>query len=68
MGKTSRTEIESILEKNIGGHLERLTIDYAIISKHKPIDAKENSRLQKYKIIDNFINSGSVLCPIVGWE
>jgi len=30
--------------------------DYAIISKHKPIDAKPNSRMQKYKIIDNFLN------------
>jgi AAA+ ATPase superfamily predicted ATPase len=55
-GKTARTEIESILERNVGGHLERLENDYFIISKHKPIDAKPNSRLQKYEIADNFIN------------
>jgi len=55
-GKTARTEIESILERNVGGHLERLENDYFIISKHKPIDAKPNSRLQKYAIADNFIN------------
>jgi AAA+ ATPase superfamily predicted ATPase len=55
-GKTARTEIESILERNVGGHLERLENDYFIISRHKPIDAKPNSRLQKYAIADNFVN------------
>jgi AAA+ ATPase superfamily predicted ATPase len=55
-GKTARTEIESLLESNVGGYLDRLEKDYAIISKHKPINAKPNSRLQKYKIIDNFLN------------
>ncbi|MBI4309164.1 MAG: hypothetical protein HY591_02415 [Candidatus Omnitrophica bacterium] len=56
IGKTSRSEIESILESNVGGYLDRLENDYAIISKYKPIDAKPNSRSQKYKIIDNFLN------------
>jgi len=55
-GKTARTEIESILERNIGGYLDRLGKDYSIISKHKPINAKPNSRLQKYFITDNFLN------------
>ncbi len=55
-GKTARTEIESILERNIGGYLDRLEKDYSIISKHKPINAKPNSRLQKYFITDNFLN------------
>jgi AAA+ ATPase superfamily predicted ATPase len=30
--------------------------DYAVIAKHKPIDARPNSRLQKYKVVDNFLN------------
>lgn len=55
-GNTSRGELESILQKNIGGYLERLLTDYAVIAKHNPINAKENSKLQKYKLIDNFLN------------
>ncbi|HLP59236.1 MAG TPA: ATP-binding protein [Candidatus Deferrimicrobium sp.] len=56
IGKTARTEIESIMGCQVGGYLDRLENDYAIISKHKPIDAKPNSRLQKYRITDNFLN------------
>ncbi len=56
VGKTGRSEIESILESNIGGYLDRLENDYAIIAKYKPINAKPNSRSQKYKIVDNFLN------------
>lgn len=55
LGKTSRTEIESILEQNIGGYLERLENDYSLISKYKPINSKPLQKQQKYKIIDNFI-------------
>ena len=54
--KTSRTEIESILEKNIGGYLDKLENEYRIIKKIKPIFAKEGSRTVKYEIIDNFFN------------
>jgi AAA+ ATPase superfamily predicted ATPase len=54
--KTSRSEIESILQKNISGHLERLEKDYNIIKSIKPITAKANSKLQKYEIEDNFLN------------
>jgi len=55
-GKTARTEIESLLEVDIGGYLERLENDFGLITKHKPINAKPNSRTQKYKIRDNFLN------------
>jgi len=54
--KTSRREMESILERNIGGYLDRLEVEYSIIKKIKPIFAKEGSRTVKYEIIDNFIN------------
>ena len=54
--KTSRSELESILNKNIGGHLDRLENEYTIIKKVKPIFAKEGSRTVKYEIIDNFFN------------
>jgi len=54
--KTSRSEIESILGKNIGGYLDRLEHEYTIIKKIKPIFAKEGSRVVKYEIVDNFFN------------
>ena len=56
LGKTARTEIESLLEVDIGGYLDRLENDFGLISKHKPINAKPNSRTQKHKIRDNFLN------------
>ncbi len=55
VGKTARTEIESILERQVGGYLERLENDYGIISKYKPIHAKRHSRVQKFRIVDNFL-------------
>ncbi len=56
LGKTARMEMQSILQADIGGHLERLENTFGIITKHKPVDAKPNSRLQKYRIADNFLN------------
>ncbi|MBI4825121.1 MAG: ATP-binding protein [Nitrospirae bacterium] len=56
IGKTARTEIESVLEIHAGAYLARLENDYALISRHKPVGAKPASRLQKYKITDNFLN------------
>ena len=54
-GRTSRSELESIFEKSIGGYLERLEKEYDVISRVKPIDAKKDSRNQKYVIKDNFL-------------
>jgi len=54
--KTSRSAIESILERNIGGYLDRLENEYTVIRKIKPVFAKEGSRTQKYEISDNFFN------------
>ncbi len=56
IGKTARTEVESVLEIHSGAYLARLENDYALISRHKPIGARPGSRLQKYKITDNFLN------------
>ena len=55
MGRTSRTEIESILEINSGGYLDRLENEYDIISKRKPFNAKQTGKIQKYYIKDNFL-------------
>jgi uncharacterized protein len=54
--KTSRPEIESILEMGVGGYLDRLENDYSIIKKIKPIFAKSGSRQIKYEIADNFLS------------
>lgn len=54
-GRTSRTEMENVLDKSIGGYLERLENEYDIVIKVKPIGAKKDSRNQKYTIKDNFI-------------
>ena len=54
-GRTSRNEIESILERSVGGYLERLEIEYDIIEKVRSVGAKKESINQKYTIKDNFI-------------
>lgn len=54
-GKTSRVEIESIMEIQTGGFLERLENEYGLIKKVRPILAKPNSRTVKYRIEDNFL-------------
>ena len=55
-GKTARAEMESILQKDIGGYLERLEKEYSVIKRVKPIFAKEGSRVLKYEIVDNFFS------------
>lgn len=54
--KTSRGEIESILQKDIGGFLSRLETEYQIIRKVQPAFAKPGGRLVKYEIEDNFLH------------
>ncbi|MFP4486080.1 MAG: ATP-binding protein [Campylobacterales bacterium] len=54
--KTSRSEIESTLGKNIGGYLDRLENEYTLIKKIRPIFAKDGSRTLKYEILDNYFN------------
>lgn len=54
--KTSRGEIESIMEMPVGGFLDRLEMEYSLISKVRPMFAKTNSRSVKYRINDNFLN------------
>lgn len=55
-GKTSRSEIDSYLEIHAGAYLARLETEYALVSRHRPINEKPRSRLQKYAITDNFLN------------
>jgi len=54
--KTSRSEIESILEKSVGGYLEKLEKEYRIIKRQKPAFSKPKTKNIKYFIDDNFLN------------
>ncbi len=54
--KTSRSEIESIIENNVSGFIERLEKDYSVLKKIKPILSKPGAKRQKYEIVDNFLN------------
>ncbi len=55
-GINTQPEIESALgNKSIGGQLKRLIEDYNIITRQRPILAKEGSQTVRYEIQDNFI-------------
>lgn len=54
--KTSRSEIESILEISVGGYLERMEQDFNLIQKVRPIFSKPGGRNIKYAVVDNFLN------------
>lgn len=53
--KTSRPEIESVLQKDIGGFLLRLETDYQVIRRVQPIFSKPGTRNLKYQIVDPFL-------------
>jgi AAA+ ATPase superfamily predicted ATPase len=53
--KTSRPEIESIMQKNTGGHLDKLENEYMLIKSIRPILSKPGGRIQRYAIDDNFL-------------
>lgn len=53
--KTSRPEIESILEMSVGPFLDKLENDFSLIRKVRPILSKPTGRTIKYEIIDNFL-------------
>ncbi|MDZ7636084.1 MAG: DUF234 domain-containing protein [Bacteroidales bacterium] len=53
--KTSRPEIESVLQKDIGGHIDKLEKKYMLIRSVRPVLAKPGGRIQKYAIDDNFL-------------
>ena len=55
-GINTQPEIETALgDKSIGGQLKRLIEDYNIITRQRPILAKEGSQTVRYEIQDNFV-------------
>lgn len=53
-GHTRRSEIESLIGKEIGGYLTRLEDDYGIIKKEIPLGAKALTKNAVYTLQDNF--------------
>lgn len=53
-GKTSRSEIEHVIGKEIGGFLTKLEKDYEVISKKQPVFEKSSTKNVRYTIEDNF--------------
>lgn len=53
-GHTRRSEIESLIDREISGYLTRLEDDYGIIRKEIPLGAKPLSKNAIYQIHDNF--------------
>jgi len=54
--KTSRSEMESIMNISLGGFLDKLENDFGLISKIRPVLSKPAGRRVKYRINDNFLN------------
>lgn len=54
--KTSRPEIESIMNISVGGFLDKLEVDFQLIAKVKPILSSPGSKNMKYYIKDVFLN------------
>lgn len=53
-GKTSRSEIEDVVGKEIGGYLTKLENEYEIIAKRQPLFEKSTTKNVRYTIGDNF--------------
>lgn len=53
-GRTSRSEIEQVVGKEIGGYLTKLEKVYEVVSKNQPVFEKSASKNVRYAIDDNF--------------
>ena len=54
--KTSRSEMESVMNISLGGFLEKLENEFGLIAKVRPILSKPAGKNVKYRINDNFLN------------
>ena len=53
-GKTSRSEIENAVGKEIGGYLTKLEKEYEVIAKRQPLFERSATKSVRYAIEDNF--------------
>jgi len=54
-GKTTQSEIDSIIQKNTGAYLANLENQYSLIVKNKPVFSKPEARKSYWNINDNFL-------------
>ncbi len=54
-GKTTQSEIDSVIGKNTGAYLSNLEKEYSLITRHRPIFASANSRKMRWSIGDNYL-------------
>ena len=55
IGKTTQSEIDSIIGKNTGAYLSNLENQYSLMTKNKPMFSKPESRNAHWSIGDNFL-------------
>lgn len=53
-GKTSRSEIENVVGREIGGYLTKLEKEYEVIAKKQPLFERSSTKNVLYAIEDNF--------------
>ncbi|MEA5045538.1 MAG: ATP-binding protein [Petrimonas sp.] len=54
-GRTTQSEIDSIIEKNTGAYLVNLEKEYCLITKNKPLFSKPGSRKNRWSLNDNYL-------------
>lgn len=54
-GKTTQTEMDSIVGKNTGAYLVNLEKDYSLISRNRPMFARPESRKTRWSVSDNYL-------------
>ncbi len=55
-GKTTQSEIDSIIGKNTGAYLVNLEKEYSLITKNKPMFSKPESRKNRWSLNDNYLH------------
>ena len=53
-GKTSRSEIENVVGREIGGYLTKLEKEYEVIAKKQPLFERSSTKNVLYTVEDNF--------------
>ena len=55
-GKTTQSEIDSIISKNTGAYLSNLEKEYSLIAKNKPMFSKPETRKARWHLNDNYLS------------
>jgi AAA+ ATPase superfamily predicted ATPase len=55
-GKTTQSEVDSIIGKNTGAYLVNLERKYSLITKNKPMFSKPESRKARWSLSDNYLH------------